>query len=348
MTSLNLFSTKFEQVLRLCEQRAPDVGSVRGDPPALLPQRRSLLTTAPAVDRHIFFDTPGQIEVFTWSASGALMTESLASTFPTVLLYVVDTPRSADPTTFMSNMMYACSILYKTRLPFVVVFNKTDVLNHGVRSAAARPGPGRAHRPRPAPRSQFAEEWMSDFDAFQDALDKERSKESYMTSLTRSMSLVLDEFYTNLRRVGVSAATGLGMDDLMEAIDGAVEEYRVCATAPGEQPSPRPALTPLPRGWGPRPRTCRTWRSGGRASPSRTRRDASARWPTCSGTWHATGTWGGRRGPPALLGRRRNRAGRTRGRLAPRLEAVRARRRISRRRRRTRGSGRILRRSCGT
>lgn len=186
------------------------------------------------------------------------MTESLASTFPTVLLYVVDTPRSADPTTFMSNMMYACSILYKTRLPFVVVFNKTDVLNHGVRAAcsacALAPAPSPLLLP-PAPPPQFAEEWMSDFDAFQDALDKERSKESYMTSLTRSMSLVLDEFYTNLRRVGVSAATGLGMEDLMEAIDGAVEEYRVrAALAPISPRLPPPsslALTLLPRGLAP-------------------------------------------------------------------------------------------------
>jgi putative protein kinase ArgK-like GTPase of G3E family len=39
------------------------------------------------------------------------------------------------------------------------------------------------------------------------------------------MSLVLDEFYTNLRAVGVSAATGEGMDELMEAIQDAVQEF---------------------------------------------------------------------------------------------------------------------------
>lgn len=75
-------------------------------------------------------DTPGQIEIFTWSASGAIITEAFASTFPTVIAYVVDTPRSESPTTFMSNMLYACSILYKTRLPMVLVFNKTDVAKH--------------------------------------------------------------------------------------------------------------------------------------------------------------------------------------------------------------------------
>lgn len=83
MTSLNLFATKFEEVLRLCEKRADQVD-------------------------HIFVDTPGQIEVFTWSASGTLITDALGATFPTVLLYVVDTARCRSPTTFMSNMLYAC------------------------------------------------------------------------------------------------------------------------------------------------------------------------------------------------------------------------------------------------
>lgn len=53
-------------------------------------------------------DTPGQIEAFTWSASGAIITESLATSFPSVIVYVVDTPRTASPNTFMSNMLYAC------------------------------------------------------------------------------------------------------------------------------------------------------------------------------------------------------------------------------------------------
>jgi GTPase SAR1 family protein len=79
---------------------------------------------------YVLVDTPGQIEIFTWSASGAIITEAFASTFPTVVAYVVDTPRSSSPVTFMSNMLYACSILYKTRLPLVLVFNKTDVAQH--------------------------------------------------------------------------------------------------------------------------------------------------------------------------------------------------------------------------
>lgn len=178
VTSLNLFSTRFDQVMSLLEARAPSL-------------------------RHLFIDTPGQIEVFTWSASGTIITETLASTFPTVLIYVIDTPRTRSPVTFMSNMLYACSILYKTRLPFVVVFNKTDVAPH-----------------------DFAVEWMSDFEAFQSALDAASAhSEAYIHSLTRSMSLALDEFYTSLRCVGVSAATGEGMDDFYAAVEDATAEY---------------------------------------------------------------------------------------------------------------------------
>ncbi|KAL6508846.1 GPN-loop GTPase qqt2 [Orobanche hederae] len=134
---------------------------------------------------YVLVDTPGQIEIFTWSASEAIITVSFASTFPTVVAYVVDTPRSENPATFMSNMLYACSILYKTRLPLVLAFNKTDVAQH-----------------------EFALEWMKDFKVLHAALD---SDHSYTSTLTRSLSVALEEFYKNLRSVGVSAVTGAGM-----------------------------------------------------------------------------------------------------------------------------------------
>eukprot|EP00842_Homolaphlyctis_polyrhiza_P005382 jgi/Hompol1/5845/HPOL_000797-RA len=174
LTSLNLFTTKFDQVLDLLAKRQSSVD-------------------------YILIDTPGQIEIFTWSASGAIITDTLSASYPTVILYIIDTPRSTAPATFMSNMLYACSILYKTRLPFVLVFNKTDVVSF-----------------------DFAKEWMSDFETFQAALEADTS---YMGSLVNSMCLVLEEFYSHLRVVGVSAVTGDGMDELFEAVAEAAKEY---------------------------------------------------------------------------------------------------------------------------
>lgn len=183
VTSLNLFSTKVDQVINLVEKKADTI-------------------------QNIIIDTPGQIECFVWSASGAILTEAFASTFPTVIAYVVDTPRTAAPSTFMSNMLYACSILYKTKLPMIVVFNKTDVKD-----------------------AEFAKEWMRDFESFQRALMEERengndgSSSGYMNSLVNSLSLTLEEFYSQLDVASCSAYTGDGFDDFMDLVGKKTEEY---------------------------------------------------------------------------------------------------------------------------
>lgn len=65
-------------------------------------------TSLTVVHSYVILDTPGQIEIFTWSASGAIITDAVAGTLPTVVAYIIDTPRTTAPATFMSNMLYAC------------------------------------------------------------------------------------------------------------------------------------------------------------------------------------------------------------------------------------------------
>lgn len=212
MTSLNLFATKVDQILAILEKRTgtaqpSDTGK---DQPATDADKSSPI-------KNIIVDTPGQIEVFVWSASGQILLSALASSFPTVLAYVVDTPRTASTSTFMSNMLYACSILYKTKLPMILVFNKTDVQS-----------------------AEFAKEWMTNFESFQAALKKEEETgyygsdggvsgpttgSGYMNTMLNSMSLTLEEFYCHLDVVGVSSMTGAGIDDFFTAVNKKAEEF---------------------------------------------------------------------------------------------------------------------------
>ena len=252
LTCLNLFATKFDQVMCILERRAfgessllmseevvvvgggGEAGGAKDDDAIVgsSPSTAAPHPTGGAADDdavagaapppspldYILVDTPGQIEAFTWSASGSIVTSALAATFPTVLAFVVDTPRcAASVHTFMSNMLYACSMLYRARLPMVVVLNKTDVVG-----------------------CEFVKEWMDDYECFQEALDDASSStdggysdemagggggSGYYSSLTRSLSLVLDEFYNHLHKVGVSAATGDGIDEFWDVVRDAAAEY---------------------------------------------------------------------------------------------------------------------------
>lgn len=169
LTSLNLFSTKFHDVI------------------SIIQKRKDL--------KFAFFDTPGQIEAFAWSASGGMITQELSTAFPTVILFVVDIPRCSKTATFVSTMLYACSILYRSGLPIVLALTKTDVKDP----------------------SEIIS-WMTDNDAFESAIDRE-NESTYFDDFNRSCGSVFAEFYETLPVVPVSGLNGEGIDKLLEAIE---------------------------------------------------------------------------------------------------------------------------------
>ncbi|SPP79577.1 GPN-loop GTPase 1 [Drosophila guanche] len=90
VTALNMFTTKmakFAELVRRAGQRG---------------------------HKWCIIDTPGQIEVFTWSASGNIITEGLATMFPTIIVYVMDVDALEQEQSFVNNLTRTMSLTLDT------------------------------------------------------------------------------------------------------------------------------------------------------------------------------------------------------------------------------------------
>ena len=174
LTCLNLFSTNIDKVISILESKK-DLDFV-------------------------VTDTPGQLEVFSWSASGKLISDSFSIIFPSILIYIIDLPRCSNPNTFCSNMLYALSIMYKMKLPLLIAFNKADIA-----------------------KDTKVIEWMDDYESLQKVL---KTKDDYMSTFSSSLSLLLAEFYKTIKYVKVSSKTGEGFDELIKKCEEIKTKYK--------------------------------------------------------------------------------------------------------------------------
>ena len=174
LTCLNLFSTNIDKVISILESKK-DLDFV-------------------------VTDTPGQLEVFSWSASGKLISDSFSIIFPSILIYIIDLPRCSNPNTFCSNMLYALSIMYKMKLPLLIAFNKADIA-----------------------KDTKVIEWMDDYENLQKVL---KTKDDYMSTFSSSLSLLLAEFYKTIKYVKVSSKTGEGFDELIKKCEEIKTKYK--------------------------------------------------------------------------------------------------------------------------
>ena len=58
-------------------------------------------------DNLFLVDIPGQIEVFTWSASSMILVEALSLIMPVTIFYLIDSVRCKNPNTYLSNILFA-------------------------------------------------------------------------------------------------------------------------------------------------------------------------------------------------------------------------------------------------
>lgn len=178
MTCLNLFSAKITELTSYIEK------ALQLNP-----------------DQLFLVDTPGQIEAFNWSASGQIIAKALSNTLPTAVLFVADKVRCQNPNAFMSTMLFGVSVLFRVRLPLLMVFNKFDIAVDDAKCI----------------------EWLKDYDSFLSDLKQE--SEGYINSLSRSLCLALDKFYKDLPHIAVSSLTGLNIDQLPAIFDTLRKDY---------------------------------------------------------------------------------------------------------------------------
>jgi GTPase SAR1 family protein len=143
---------------------------------------------------YVIIDTPGQIEAFTWSSPGFVLVNSLKSLkeYKITILYVIDSVQTEKHAVFMSNMMYAASLMCRYQLYTLCVFNKSDLSKNDI-----------------------VPSWMRDYNLFRESLPAEEMNSPILSS----MALYFEEFYNSIRTVYVSSYTGSGKKEFFREVE---------------------------------------------------------------------------------------------------------------------------------
>ncbi len=76
---------------------------------------------------YVLIDTPGQMELFAFRASGPYIIGEL-STDPKAMLYLFDSTFSANPLNYVSNIFLASAVQTRFNIPILYVLSKTDLI----------------------------------------------------------------------------------------------------------------------------------------------------------------------------------------------------------------------------
>lgn len=140
--------------------------------PVFLKNINELKTKSSQPD-YIILDTPGQIEAFSWSASGNIVLQKLSENFCVKIFYICDTSRCKNISTLISNMLHACSILCKNDIDTFIIFNKIDIYP--------------------------CDEIIKSLKNYDDTMEQFQKEPGYHVSLMQSLCLLLETIYQNFQ-----------------------------------------------------------------------------------------------------------------------------------------------------
>jgi hypothetical protein len=85
-------------------------------------------------NRHVLVDLPGQVEVLTWHACGAMLVLLLRSFLSVICLYCVDSICLANYLSNSFNVLQASYLRCKLNLPTLLLYNKNDIFTSSISS----------------------------------------------------------------------------------------------------------------------------------------------------------------------------------------------------------------------
>lgn len=143
---------------------------------------------------YLIVDTPGQIELFAYRASGPFFVQNLNAE-QKVALFLHDGSLLTTPINFVSIALLATSVKLRLNLPQVNVVTKIDLIEDKIKDIL---------------------KWSTNMTSLQDALAKESDGENYILASNILRSLNLGGFAQGL--IPISNATGEGLVNLQAAL----------------------------------------------------------------------------------------------------------------------------------
>ena len=145
---------------------------------------------------YVIVDTPGQMEIFAFRASGPTIIASLASSSKSVTIFLIDSYLATRPGPLLSMFFLALSTALYHRIPQLTVLSKADILPSEtidrIRNWIENP-------------ELFVQELKHDIKALYSYIDVEYLIESFIRPLLSEL-------------IPVSAITNAGLDELYAAI----------------------------------------------------------------------------------------------------------------------------------
>jgi len=143
---------------------------------------------------YLIVDTPGQIELFAYRASGPFFVQNLNAE-QKVVMFLHDGSLITTPINFVSIALLATSVKLRLNLPQVNVITKIDLIEDKIKDVL---------------------KWSTNMASLQDALAKESDGENYILASNLLKSLNLGGFAQG--SIPISNASGEGLANLQAAL----------------------------------------------------------------------------------------------------------------------------------